>query len=135
MTRCAFHDPGEELRGSGPLHETVHHLLLAGLVEGDSELVAVDLDDVAVAELLVEHAVVEAEFRYGTRGFRDQLALDDHRGALVAREAAEIAAAKGIAPRTRKRRLRFVEAAARLRLSLAVAAASAAAAGLGALPA
>jgi hypothetical protein len=35
---------------SRPLHETIHHPLLPGLVELDRQLVAVDGDDVAVAE-------------------------------------------------------------------------------------
>src|SRR4249920_2385735 len=72
--------------GSRPLDETIHHLLLAGFLEGDRELVAVDLDDVAVAEFLVKHAVIQVEFRGGAGGFRDQLAFDDQGRALVARE-------------------------------------------------
>ena len=76
---------------SRPLDKTVDHLLLAGLVEGDGELVAVDLDDMAVAEFLVEHAVVERKLRDGAGGFGDQLALDGDRAALVAGEAAEFA--------------------------------------------
>src|SRR5690349_10757611 len=59
---------------SHPLHKTVDHLLLAGLVEGDGELVAVDLHHMAIAEFLVEDAVIQREF--GNRGrFRHQLAL------------------------------------------------------------
>jgi len=42
---------------SHPLHRTVRHPLFAGLVELDVELVAVDGDHVAVAELEVEDAV------------------------------------------------------------------------------
>jgi hypothetical protein len=34
-----------QARNSGPLDETVDHLLLAGLLEGDGELVAVDPKD------------------------------------------------------------------------------------------
>src|SRR5215468_7546425 len=79
-------------RRSSPFHKAVHHLLLAGLVEGDGELVAVDLHHMAVAEFLVEHAVVEIEFGHRAGGFRHQLALDGDRRALVARET-EIAAA------------------------------------------
>src|SRR5262245_32640075 len=102
---------------SHPLHKTVDHLLLAGLLKGDGELVAVDLHDMAVAEFLVEDAVVQREF--GNRGgFRHQLALDHHGSALVAREAAG-----------GERGLVLVEAAAGL------AAAIAGAVGLGALPA
>ena len=40
-----------------PLHETIDHLFLAGLFEGDGKLVAVDLHHLAVAEFLVKHAV------------------------------------------------------------------------------
>src|SRR3954453_17813964 len=71
-----------------PLDETIDHLLLAGLLERDRQLVAVDLHHVAVAEFLVKHAVVEREFRNGAGGFRDQFAFDHHRAALVARKAA-----------------------------------------------
>src|ERR1700757_3773912 len=95
MTRC----------GLGPLDKTIHHLLLAGLVEGDGELVAVDLDDMAVAEFLVEYAVVEGKFRDRAGGFCHQPALDGHGPALGSRgEAAEIAR-RGFATRARERRL------------------------------
>src|SRR5450759_4359199 len=73
---------------SDPLDKTIDHFLLAGLLEGDRELVAVDLHHLAVAEFLVKYAVVEREFRRGAGGFRDQLAFDGHGCALVAREAA-----------------------------------------------
>src|ERR1700736_5664070 len=64
-----------------PLHEAIHHALLAGLVELDGELVAVDRGDVAVAELEVEHAVADREG--GNRAARagGELALDGERGA------------------------------------------------------
>src|SRR5437899_9316109 len=74
--------------GSHPLHETIDHLLLAGLLEGDGELVAVDLHHLAIAELLVKHPVVQRKLRNGAGGFRDQLAFDGHRAALVSGEAA-----------------------------------------------
>src|SRR5215470_5028848 len=45
---------------SHPPYKTIHDLLLARLVERDRELVAVDHDHVAVAELLVEHAIADA---------------------------------------------------------------------------
>src|SRR5471032_1755751 len=48
---------------SRPLHEAVDDLLLAGLLEGDGELVALDAGHLAVAELDVEHpfaALVDA---------------------------------------------------------------------------
>jgi len=34
-------------KNSNPLHETIHHALFAGFVEGNCQLVAVDGDDVA----------------------------------------------------------------------------------------
>src|SRR6267142_2357680 len=78
-----------------PLHETIDHFLLPGLLERDGELVAVDLHHVAVAEFLVKHAIVEREFRNRAGGFGDQLAFDHHRSALVAREAAGRFTARG----------------------------------------
>src|SRR5438105_3736865 len=85
-----------------PLHETIDHLLLAGFLERDGELVAVDFHHVAVAEFLVKHAVIEREFGMGAGGFRYQFALDHHRPALVAGEAAaRIVAREGIATRAR----------------------------------
>src|ERR1700736_3151446 len=62
-----------------PLHEAIHHALLAGFVELDGELVAVHRGDIAVAELEVEHAVADREA--GSRAARagDQLALDGER--------------------------------------------------------
>ena len=50
--------------GSHPLHNTIHHALLARLVEADGQLVAVDGGDVAVAEFLVEAALFR-RFRLG----------------------------------------------------------------------
>jgi hypothetical protein len=61
---------------SHPLHETIHHALLAGAVELDRQLVAVDGGDVAVAEFLVEDAVAQREGRGGAGGFGDQFAFD-----------------------------------------------------------
>src|SRR6478736_9192504 len=78
---------GVKLSPSNPLHETIDHLLLAGLLERDRQLVAVDLHHVAIAEFLVKYAVVEREFGNGAGGFCDQFAFDHHRAALVAREA------------------------------------------------
>src|SRR6185369_16025170 len=96
-TRYRFRNAlNREKRALRPLHETIDHLLLAGLLECDRQLVTVDLHHVAVAEFLVKHAVVEREFRNRAGGFRDQLAFDHHRAALVAREAA---AREGIAAR------------------------------------
>src|SRR5215207_4931671 len=48
-------------RGSGGLDEAVQDLLGSGLLELDVDLVAVDRDDAAVAEFLVEHALPDAE--------------------------------------------------------------------------
>src|SRR5215467_13805392 len=64
-----------------PLHEMIHHLLLARLIERDGELVALDVDDVAVAEFLVEHAVADCVGRDGPSRFRYQFALDRCRAA------------------------------------------------------
>src|SRR5665647_2491755 len=75
-------------RGLNPLHETIDDLLLAGLLEGDGELVAVDLHHMAVAELLVTHPDVQREFRSGAGGFCDQLAFDRQGCALAAGEVA-----------------------------------------------
>src|SRR5471032_588680 len=96
-----------------PLDKTIDHLLLAGLLERDGELVAVDLHHLAVAEFLVKHAIAERELRGRAGGFRDQFALDGHRRALVAGKAA------GVAP-GRKRRLAFVEAATGLSIAAAL---------------
>ncbi len=46
---------------SHPFHKTIHHALLAGLVELDGQLVAVHGGDVAVAEFLMKHAVADRE--------------------------------------------------------------------------
>src|SRR3954462_4773072 len=77
---------------SHPLHETVDHLLLAGLFERDGKLVTIDFHNLAVTEFLVKHAIFQFELRGGPGRFGNQLALDRHRAALVARKAAEIAA-------------------------------------------
>ncbi len=69
--------------GSHPLDEAVHHALLAGLVERDGKLVAVDGDDIAVAELQVEHAVADREVGDRAGRLGDQLALDGERGAAA----------------------------------------------------
>src|SRR6185369_5989595 len=46
---------------SSGLDEAVEHLLRAGFLEFDVELVAVDRDHAAIAELLVEHALTDGE--------------------------------------------------------------------------
>src|ERR1700730_11975265 len=111
-----------------PLHETIDHLFLAGLLARDGELVAVDLHHMAVAEFLVEHAVIDREFRSRAGRFRDQFAFDGHRRALAARKAA----GEGIAARAGERRLLLVEAVA---CPAAAFGLTARAVGLGALPA
>src|ERR1700730_11446872 len=63
----------QEPEPSHPLHVTIHHALLARLVELDDELVAVDGGDVAVAEFLVEHAVADREVGDGAGRLGDQL--------------------------------------------------------------
>jgi len=68
-------------RPSHPLDKTIHHALLAGAVELDGELVAVDRGDVAVAEFLVKHAVAQCEGGDRAGRFGDQLALDGERHA------------------------------------------------------
>ena len=67
-----------EVNISHPLHKTIHHALLARLVELDGQLVAVDGGDVAVAELDVKHPVADCELR-GAGGFGDQFAVDGQR--------------------------------------------------------
>src|ERR1700732_4149635 len=114
---------------SHPLDKTIDHLFLAGLFERDGELVAVDLHDVAVAELLVEPRVVQPKLRWGAGGFGDQLAFDGHRTALVACEAA------GIAARAGEGRLAFIKAAAGLAALSIAASLATCAVGLRALPA
>jgi hypothetical protein len=44
---------------SHPLHKALYHLLLPSPVERDGELVALNVHDVAVAELLVKHAIAD----------------------------------------------------------------------------
>src|SRR4029077_18277500 len=68
-------------RLSPPLHKTIHHALLAGAVELDGELVAVDRGDVAVAEFLMKDALAEREGGHGAGRFGDQFALDGERRA------------------------------------------------------
>src|SRR5262249_394667 len=63
---------------SHPLDETVDHPLLAGLVELDEKLVAVDHADLAVAEFLVEHALAHGIGRCAGR-FCDELTFDRDR--------------------------------------------------------
>src|SRR5262252_3301890 len=92
------------LKGSHLPDKTVHHLLLAGLVELDRQLVAVDHDHVAVAELLVKHAVAHGKLGAGAGRLGDQLALDGERaGAAGAGEAAH-----ALDGRTRARGIRVI---------------------------
>src|SRR5215470_15711447 len=89
------------LKGSHLPDKTIHHLLLAGLVELDRELVAVDHDHVTVAELLVKHAVTDRELRARSGRLGNQLALDGERaGTSRAGEAAH-----ALDGRARSRRL------------------------------
>jgi hypothetical protein len=69
---------------SHPLHKTIHYALLAGLVELNRQLVAVDGGDVAVAEFLVEDAVAEGEGGDGAGRLGDELAFDGQRQAAGA---------------------------------------------------
>ena len=83
---------------SRPLDKTIHHALLAGLVEGDRQLVAVDQGDAAVAEFLVEDAVAGRELRRAG-GLCDQLAFDGQWDAVARRAAAAASTAtRGKAP-------------------------------------
>src|SRR5205809_914829 len=77
-----------EARASGALHVAVDHALLARLVEGHRELVAVDRNDVAVAEFQVKHAVADRIGRYRAGRFGDELTLDRQRPAPVRPAAA-----------------------------------------------
>src|SRR3982075_2000109 len=80
---------------SHPFHEAVDHTLFAGLVERDGELVAVDGGDVAVAELLVKHALADREIGDRAGGLGDQLALDGEGKARARAAAAEAAGLPG----------------------------------------
>jgi AraC-like DNA-binding protein len=75
-------------RRSGRRDEAVHHLLGAGLVERDLELVAVDGTDQAVAELPVEHPGAD-----GKRAGRVAAGLDRRRLGAAAGVARPVAAA------------------------------------------
>src|SRR6188508_2937220 len=66
-------------RRSAALDEAVHHLLLPRLVEIDSELVAVDLGDAAIAEFLMEHAHADRESGALHRARRDERAVYGNR--------------------------------------------------------
>src|ERR1700733_2506948 len=101
---CAIPEAGCRKPGlSNPLDETIDHLFLAGFLKRNRQLVAVDFHHVAVAEFLVEHPIVQREFRHGAGGFRDQLAFDDHWPALAAGKAARrMVTRERIAARVRK---------------------------------
>src|SRR5262245_19251302 len=74
---------------SHPPHPAIERLLLAGLVEQDCQLVALDRDHVAVAEFLMEHALAACDLGGRAGRFGDQLALDGERaGATGAGKAA-----------------------------------------------
>src|ERR1043165_8482532 len=62
--------------GSNSLDEAVHDPLLAGLIERNRELVAVDMRHIAISKLLMEDAVAEAERGHGPGRFGDQFTLD-----------------------------------------------------------
>ena len=64
----------------------------------NGELVAVDVDDVAVAEFLVEHAVADREGGDGAGGFGDQLAFDGERAAAARRRRGRRACRPSHAP-------------------------------------
>jgi drug/metabolite transporter (DMT)-like permease len=89
---------------SHPLHEAIHHPLLARLVELDGELVAVDGGNVAVAEFLVEDAVADREVGDGAGGFGDELAFDGERKAWARLAADAPVHAPCLAPTRRRGR-------------------------------
>src|SRR5262249_44935117 len=95
---------GRARRRSHPLHKTIHHPLLARLVELDGELVAIDGGDVAVAEFLVEDAVADREVGNGAGGFGDELAFGGERKARPRLAAAACARASCLTPTGRGRR-------------------------------
>src|SRR5262249_11148087 len=76
-------EPRKNARASHTLDKTIHHPLLAGFVELDRELVAVDRRDVAVAELLVKDAVADRELGDGASRLGDELAFDGERQAAA----------------------------------------------------
>ncbi len=80
---------------SHPLHKTIHHALLAGAVELNRELVAVDCRDVAVAEFLVEDAVAKGEGGHQAGRLRHLFAFDGERQAAAAAGASLLAGAPG----------------------------------------
>src|SRR3974390_2960182 len=71
-------EPGQP---SYPLHKTINYALFAGLVEADGQLVAVDRGDVAVAELLVKHALAYDKACGRASRFGDQFAFYGQGGA------------------------------------------------------
>src|SRR5215467_336048 len=80
---------GEWIFRSHPSHPAIERLLLAGLVEQDGQLVALDRDHVAIAEFLMEHPIADRELGGRAGRLGDQLALDGERaGAAGAGEAA-----------------------------------------------
>src|SRR5690242_4446314 len=97
LRACAFRANPQGNRASGfadralrPLDKAIDDFLLAGLFERDGKLVSINFHDLAVAELLVKHAVVQLELRRGAGGFRNQLALDRDRRAVATAEAARL---------------------------------------------
>jgi len=86
------------VRFSHPLDKTIHHALLARLVELDGELVAVDGGDVAVAEFLVKDAIADRELGDGAGGFGDELAFDGERKARARLAADASVRASSLAP-------------------------------------
>src|SRR5262249_7195979 len=76
----------------------IHHLLLARLVERDGELVAVNHDDVAVAEFLMKHPVADGELGGRAGRLGDQLALDGERAGAAGGGGAAPAAPTGHGP-------------------------------------
>src|SRR5262249_15987042 len=79
LRRAPQDEVGGFWRPLNPLDEAVDDALLARLVELDRELVALDRDDIAVAELDVKHAVADRIGGHSPGRFGDQLAFDRQR--------------------------------------------------------
>src|SRR5215813_2359644 len=67
----------------GALDETVHHPLAPGLFKVDRELVAVDIGDAAVAELLMENALPRRVAGGRRRRCGHEFAVERERRALL----------------------------------------------------
>src|SRR5690606_31952100 len=69
---------------SNAFDEAVDHALLASLFEGNRQLVSVDDENAAIAELLMEYALADRKGRCGAGRLRHQFALDGERAGSAA---------------------------------------------------